>query len=50
MKLINGDGGIVNVDADLAATLLSAGFKPVEEAPAEERPKKQVKKKTSKEQ
>lgn len=50
MNLINEDGGIVTVDADLAEALLSAGFKPVESTPVEEKPKKTARKKTTKEQ
>lgn len=38
ITLINADGGAVTVVDDLAEAYLSAGFKPVESAKAEEMP------------
>lgn len=42
-QLINKDGGIVNVADVLVEAYTSAGFKPAEAAPVEEKPKKKAK-------
>ncbi len=44
-QLINNDGGIVNVADVLVEAYISAGFKPAEAAPVEEKSEKKSKKK-----